>query len=430
MARFLVIALGLLVWAATATAATVEKVISPKGIEAWLIQDHSNPILSVEVAFEGGASQDADPKAGLADMVASLLDEGAGPYDSRAFQQKLEDLVITLHFTAGRDSLVGQVRTLSLHRDTAFDLLRLAITQPRFDKEAIERIRAQMLAGLAQEEQSPNAVAGRRLFQTMFPGHAYGRSPHGSFDTVKTLQGGDLRAFARGQLARDRLRIGIAGDITPEQLAPLLDATFGALPAKGDPATVPDTAAKAQGGLVVVEKPNPQTTALFALPGLVRNDPDWYAAYVMNAILGGSGFSSWLTETVREKRGLAYSVYSYLAPMRHGGLLLGGVATENARFGESMALIRSELARMRDVGPSDKELADAKTYLNGSFPLQLDSTGALAGLLVQLQLDRLGMDFMDRRAALIDAVTQDDIRRVAKRLLVPDQLTVVAVGKI
>ncbi len=412
-----------------ALAVTVEKVVSPKGVEAWLVQDHANPIISVEIAFKGGAALDPAPKSGLAEMTAGLLDEGAGPYDSQTFQQKLEDLVITLNFDAGRDSLRGHLKTLTTNRDTAFDLLRLSLTQPRFDKEPVERIRGQILSGLMRESQDPNSVAARRWFQTVFAGHAYAQSPHGTIETVKTIQVGDLRWYSHGQLARDRLTIGVVGDITPAELAQVLDTTFGALPAAGMADTIGDTAAKATGGVTVIEKDNPQTVAVFGVPGIKRDDPDWYAAYVTNYILGGGGFSSRLTEEVREKRGLAYSVYSYLMPQRHAGLILGGVATENSRFAESIRLIRAEFQRMRDQGPTEKELTDAKTYLNGSFPLQQDSTTAIAGLLVQIQVDHLGIDFLDRRNAMIDAVTLEDAKRAAVRLLDPAALTIVAVGR-
>lgn len=412
-----------------AMAMTVEQVTSPMGIEAWLVQDHSNPIIALDVAFKGGASQDPANKSGLAEMAAGLLDEGAGPYDSQAFQQKLEDLVISLHFDAGLDNLRGHLKTLTVNRDTAFDLFRLSLTQPRFDKEPIERIRSQILSGLMRETQSPNAVASRQWFKTMFAGHPYANSPHGEVATIKIIQKADLKAFTRDQLARDRMTIGVVGDITPAELGRLLDTTFGALPAAGVALSVTEAAPKAAGSVTVIDKDNPQAVALFGAPGIKRKDPDWYPAYVMNYVLGGGGFSSRLTEEVREKRGLAYSVYSYLVPLRHAGLIVGGVATENTRFAESLGLIKEEFRRMRDSGPTETELANAKTYLNGSFPLQLDSTEAIAGLLVQMRMDDLGIDFLDRRNALVDAVSLEDVKRAASRLLDPGSLSVVVVGR-
>lgn len=427
--RRLVLALVLLLWTLPAGAVTVERVVSPKGIEAWLVQDHANPILSLSLAFRGGAALDPAPKAGLANMVSGLLDEGAGPYDSLAFQQKVEDLAIEIGFDASKDTFRGTLKTLTAHRDTAFELLRLTLTQPRFDKEPVERIRSQILAGLLRELQDPNAVASREFSRVIFAGHPYAHAVRGNPETVKAVQVADLRAFVKANFARDRLVLGVVGDITPEQLAPLLDATFGTLPAAAAAVRIPDTTPGAAGRLQVITRDNPQSVALFGQPGIKRDDPDWYAAYVMNYVLGGGGFASRLTEQVREKRGLAYSVYSYLIPMDHAAVVMGGVATENGRLAESLELIRAEFARMRDHGLTEKELADAKTYLTGSFPLQLDSTAAIAGLLVQMRLDRLGIDYLDKRNGYIEAVTQEQVLTVARRLLSPDTLTTVVVGK-
>jgi zinc protease len=418
-----------LLLARPAGAVTVERVVSPKGVEAWLVQDHTNPIISMEIAFRGGADLDPADKSGLANMVSGLLDEGAGPYDSLTFQQKLEDLAINLSFDAGKDHFRGHLKTLTENRDIAFELFRLALSQPRFDKEPVERIRSQILTGLMRELQDPQTVATRAWYRAMFAGHPYANPVHGTPETVKAVQVGDLRAFVKANLARDRLLVSVVGDVTPDQLGPLLDATFGPLPAKAGPVAVPETVPQATGKLTVIEKNNPQSVAVFGEAGLKRSDPDWYAAYVMNYILGGGGFSSRLTEEVREKRGLAYSVYSYLSPLDHAGLIVGGVATENSRLAESVRLIREEWRRMQDSGPTDKELADAKTYLTGSFPLQMDSTGSIAGLVVQMQIDNLGIDYLDRRNALIEGVTMDHLKAVAARLLDPEKLTFVVVGK-
>jgi zinc protease len=425
MIRLLLI-LCLALAAMPAGAVTVEKVVSPGGVEAWLVQDHANPIVAVELSFAGGAA--VETVAGTASMMAALLDEGAGPYDSQAFQGKLEDLSITLAFDAGKDFLRGHVKTLTENRDTAFDLLRLALTQARFDKEPVARIRGQILAGLAREQQSPEAVAAKAWYRLAFGGHPYGRPLRGDPDSVKAITAAELKAHARLWLSRQDLVIGVSGDITPAELAPLLDRTFGALPARHPAIAVP-AAAVAAGRTEVVVRDNPQSIAMFGADGIRRDDPDWWPAYVVNYILGGGGFSSRLTEEVREKRGLAYSVYSYLMPFERGGIIIGGVATENARIGQSLDLIRAEWRRMAQSGPDDAELQNAKTYLTGSFPLSLDSTAAIAGLLVTMQVDRLGIDYLERRNGFIAAVTADDARRVARRLLDADGLTVVVVGR-
>ncbi len=409
-----------------ALAVNVEKVVSPGGIEAWLVQDHANPIIAMDVAFAGGSSVEAKP--GLANMMASLLDEGAGAYDSQAFQGRLEDLSIGLAFRAGRDELSGSLKTLTENRDAAFDMFRLALTQPRFDKEPVERIRAQILAGLTRELQNPNTVAQRAWSKAAFGQHAYGRPANGTPEAVKALKAAELKAHAKTWLSRQDLIVGVVGDITPDQLAPLLDKTFGALPAAHPPIKVAETSI-ATGKVVVENRPIPQSVAVFGLPGIKRDDPDWYAAYVMNYILGGGGFSSRLTEEVREKRGLAYSVYSYLLPLDHAGIVIGGVATQNAKIKQSLDLIRQELTRMAEQGPDQTELTDAKTYLTGSFPLSLDSTAAIAGLLVSMQSNHLGIDYLEKRNALIEAVSMDQVKAAAKRLLDPQKLVVVVVGQ-
>ena len=280
--RRLLAFLLVLVTAAPAYAVTVERVVSPGGIEAWLVQDHSNPIISLSMAMRGGASVEAKP--GLANMVSGLLDEGAGPYDSQTFQGKLEDLAIQLSFDAGKDNFHGSLKTLSDNRNTAFELFRLAMTEPRFDKEPVERVRNQILTILARELQSPEAVASRAWYRLVFPNHPYGTAVRGEPVSVKAITVADLRSYAKTWLSREGMVIAVVGDITPEQLKPLLDRTFGALPARHPAITVPDTTAQAAGRIEVIARDIPQSVAVFGSAGIKRDDPDWYAAYVMNYV--------------------------------------------------------------------------------------------------------------------------------------------------
>jgi len=412
-----------------ARAIEVKRVVSPAGIEAWLVEDHSVPVLSLVASFPSGAALDPTGKEGRASLVSSLLDEGAGDLDSKAFQEKLADISAHLRFSASRDRFDARLRTLSAKRDAAFDLLRLALTAPRFDSKPVARIRAQTIAGLRADLQDPDTIAGRAWFRTVFPAHPYGRPVDGTVKSVSAITVADLRDFVTGYMARAGLKIGVAGDIAPDELARRLDQIFGALPARGRPDNVSSAQPASPGKRVVIKRNVPQSVVVFGQAGIARDDPDWYAAYVMNRILGDGGFASRLTEEVREKRGLAYSVYSYLSPLRHAALMMGGVATANARVGESLNVIRAEWKRMRDGGVTAKELADAKTYINGSFPLRLDSSRRIARLLVAMQIHNLGIDYVERRPSLIDAVSREDIARVARRLLKPDALTVVVVGK-
>ncbi|MEE8188560.1 MAG: pitrilysin family protein [Kiloniellales bacterium] len=418
-----------LLLAGPARAVEVQRVVSPGGIEAWLVEDHSNPIITLDLTFRGGAALDPQGKEGLANMVAGLIDEGAGDLDSQTFQGRLQDLSIGLSFSAGLDNFSGDLQTLTENRDTAFELLRLALTAPRFDEEPVGRIRSQILTGLARQVEDPDHIVGRTLRRLFFPEHAYGRPSQGTPDTVAGLTVEDLRGFVARRFARDQLIVGVVGDISPQDLARYLDQTFLGLPATAAPADLAEAVPAGEGELVVVEKDVPQSVVAFGHRGVKRDDPDYYAAYVVNYILGGGGFASRLYGEVREKRGLAYSVYSYLNPMNRSALIVGGVGTQNERVALSLDLIRKEWRRMAEKGPSAEELRDAKTYLTGSFPLRFSSSGAISGMMVGMQLHSLGIDYLEKRNGFIEAVTIEDARRVARRLYDADKLTVVIVGR-
>lgn len=412
----------------SALAIKAERVVSDSGIEAWLVEDHSVPVISLEVGWEGGAALDPEDKPGLAYMVSGLLDEGAGDLDSLAFQSKLENLAIGLSFDADQDTFTGSLRTLTENRDTAFDMLRLALTEPRFDPEPVERIRSQILTSLRFDLEDPQTIAARRWNEVVFGDHPYARPVKGWPETIARITVDDLRGFVDSRLTRDRMKIGVAGDITPEELKRLLDQTFAGLPEESELPPVPDATPRT-GQTVVVEKDIPQSVAVFGETGIERHDPDFYPAYVVNYILGGGGFASRLMEEVREKRGLAYSVYSYLYPLDHAPLIVGGVATNNARMKESLDIIRSEWRRMAEHGPTAEELQNAKTYLTGAYPLRFTSSANIASILASLQLDGYPIEHLENRNEKIEAVTLEDAKRVAARMLEPDVLTVVVVGQ-
>ncbi|PPR67472.1 MAG: putative zinc protease [Alphaproteobacteria bacterium MarineAlpha1_Bin1] len=413
----------------TASATKIQPVISPGGIKAWLVQEPTIPLLSISFSFAGGATIDRPGRKGTGNMVSGLLDEGAGPYNSLAFQTKLEELAVRISFDADRDSFSGSMRTLSKNRDAAFELLRLALNEPHFEAEAVERIRGQIVTGLIEDGEDPNAIGGRLWFKTAFPDHPYGPSSKGNLETVKAITTDDLRTFLAKALAKDRLSIGIVGDISAQEVGPLLDWTFGELPQSTDIPAVRDVVPVSQGVTKVVQKAIPQSLVIFGGPGLKRDDPDWYAAYILNYVLGGGGFSSRLNEEVREKRGLAYSIYSYLYPLDHAAVHLGGVGTQNSRVAEALQVIKQQIRQMRDEGITAKELANAKLFLNGSFPLRLTSSSRIARLLLAIQRENLGVDYLDRRPKLFNAVTLEDIARVAKRLLRPEKMLIVVVGQ-
>lgn len=406
-----------------------QRVVSPGGIEAWLIPDESNPMLALEFAFRGGAAEEPDGLEGVAALALSLLTEGAGDYDSEAFQDALADRSIDLSFSADRDRLSGSLVTLTRQRDEAFRLLRLALTEPRFDSSAVERLRQQYQVVQARRAQDPDTIAWRSLYGLLFGDHPYARPSEGTVESLGRVGIEDLRDFVGGQLARDRLYIAAAGDIDPETLGRLLDETFGTLPEEGAASRVPPVTPDPSGGLLVIDRDQPQSTVALGHAGIARDDPDFFAAALVNYVLGGGSFSSRLFTEVREARGLAYSVYTTLANFAEAPMLLGGVGSENSRVAEAIGLIRAEWQRMAEEGPDEEELQAAKDYLAGAFALGLSSSSRIAGTLLQLQMDDLGLDYMSRRLELIEAVTAEDVRRVAARLLDPEALTVVVVGR-
>src|ERR1700722_5702102 len=424
--RAVVALLALPLFAPPALATTIERVVSPGGIEAWLVHEPAVPMIAIDFAVVGGAAQEAPGKGGTASLVASLLDEGAGDLDAKTFHARLERKAIELGFQAERDTLRGTLRTLTENKDEAFDYLRLAVTQPRFDATDVEVIRAQLLSMLRRASTSPTNIASQRWWQLAFADHPYGRPVNGTLESLPTMTVADLKDYTHRVMARSNLKVAVVGDIDAEAVKIMLDRVFGALPAQPDLKPVANVAPQGLGRRVVVKVDVPQTVVTFGGPGIARKDPDFMAAYLVNHILGGGSFSSRLYQEVREKRGLAYSVYDSLVWLNHSALFLGGTATRADRASETLDVIDKEIHRLAADGPTAKELADAKAYLNGSFVLNLDTSSKIAALLVQLQLDGLDIDYFTRRSEMINAVTMDDARGGAKRWLDGGMLVTVA----
>ena len=420
------VALAIAASAPPAHALNIDVITSPGGIKAWLVRDSSLPLVAINFAFQGGASQDPADKPGVANMVSSLLDEGAGPYDSRALHQALDDRAIEFRFTAERDHFRGALRVLKEHRDEAFGLLRLMLTEPRFEPKAVERIRQQIYAVLRRNNTRPGHIASRSWSATAFPGHPYGRPAKGTEETVRTISIDDLKAYRQRVFARAGLKVALIGDLSPEAAGKLLDQAFGGLAATGELAPVADIAPHDIGRRIVHEVDVPQASVVFGGTGIPRKDPDFIAGYVVNHILGGGSFSSRLYEEIREKRGLAYSVQQNLVWRKHTAFTIGSTATRADRTAEALALIEREIARMRDEGPTADELEKAKAYLKGSYALNLDTSDKIVSQLVQIQIDDLGLDYIERRNTLIDAVTLDDAKRAAKRIAAGGLLVTIA----
>src|SRR5918999_5590402 len=412
-----------------AHAMKIQQVKSRLGIEAWLGEEHSVPLMAMRFSFEGGNAQDPAGKEGVANFMTAMMDEGAGDLKSLQFQERMEEIAMRMGFDDSRDAFYGSFETLTEKRDAAVELLRLAINKPRFDADAVERIRKQLLAGLAFAAKDPDKVASNEWYALAFPGHAYGRPTNGTPDTIGKIKRDDLEAYRKRVFAKNTLKVVAVGDIDPQTLHTVLDTVFGELPAKAQLVDVPMTAPKAGGEQKVIEMDVPQSVATFGLGAVAREDPDFIPAFILNHILGGGGFSSRLMEQVREKRGLAYSVYTYLQPFHHTSIFAGGVATKNEEIAQSLDVIRAELKRMAAEGPTPAELDNAKKYLIGSYPLRFDTNAKIASQLLGILQDDLGIDYVDKRNGLIETVTIDDAKRVAQRLFKTDNLIVTIVGK-
>jgi zinc protease len=430
MTRFATsIALALLaLWAgaSAAVAMTIEQVVSPSGIHAWLVREHAVPLVAINYAFHGGSTQDDPLKGGTARLTADMLDEGAGDLDSKTFHQRLENHAIEMGFQVGRDYLHGSLRALNEHRDEAFDLLRLALTSPRFDADALERVRGQELASLQRDTTNPNDLASRRWWQTAFPDHPYGRETKGTLESMPRIGADDLRTYVRRVFARNELKVSIVGDVDAKTAGELIDRVFAKLPEKNDLKPVANATPRGLGRRIVINVDVPQAVVTFGGQGIARSDPDFMAGYIVNHILGGGSFSSRLYREVREKRGLAYGVSDNLVWFQRAAVVLGGTATRADRTADALAVIEEEVKRMAQDGPTPDELAAAKSFLKGSYALTLDTSAKIGAQLTQIQIDNLGIDYIQRRSTLIDAVTIEDARRVARRLYSGGLLVTVA----
>lgn len=412
-----------------AHAMKIQTIKSPGGIEAWLVEEHAVPMMAMRFAFEGGSSQDPTGNEGLANFLSAMLDEGAGDLKSREFQERMEEISMRMRYEDSKDAFYGNFETLTANRDEAAKLLKLAINTPRFDTDAVERIRQQLQAALAYAARSPEKVALNEWYAVAFEGHPYARPSAGTEETVAKITGDDLEGYRKRIFAKDTLKVVAVGDINAEQLGALLDEVFGDLPATADLVAVSKTSPVSGGRQKVVEMNVPQSVAVFGLGAMERKDPDFIPTFVLNHILGGGGFASKLMEEVREKRGLAYSVYTYVYPYQHTSIFSGSVATRNEAIGESLDVIREEFKKMAENGPTQTELDNAKKYLIGSYPLRFDTNAKIASQLLGLRMDDFGPEYIDNRNDMMAAVTLDDVKRVAKRLLNTDDLIVTIVGK-
>lgn len=398
--------------------------------EIWFVKSREVPVVSIKIAFrDAGSTSDPKGKEGRAQMLASLLSEGAGDMDALAFQQALESRAIQLSFSAEDDLLMVDMLTLSEHADKAFELMMLALTQPRFDADAIARVKAHMHSNLLRMEEQPRYLAGRALAKAVYAGHPYENPTEGTHAGIDAIIAEDLRQHLAHYVTKGNVLMSVVGDVNADQLKALTEKHLSALPAEFTPQhEVPMLTAKSMGQTEVVRRSLPQTVVAVAGQGIERNDPDFYAAYVLNHLLGGSTLTSKLGDEIREKRGLAYYAYTQLQVHDHGALFIGGFGTRNEQAAEALRVMMDSLRAVQDGEIEPERIEEAKSYIIGAFPLALADNDGIASMLLVMQRFKLGRDYLAKRNALMKAVTPEDIARVAKRLIKPQLLTVVGVG--
>lgn len=407
----------------------IQEVTSKSGITAWLVEDRSLPVIAVRFAFLNSGSILENPdKQGITQLLSNTMDEGAGELDSTAFQKALLDNSITLRFSSGRDSFGGFLKTLTANKEEAFRLLKLSLSAPRFDEEPVARMRDANLARIRSALSDPQWMAARLSNDRAFEGHPYAMNAGGTLTTMARLTSNDLDTFYRTYLTRDRLIVSVTGDINAAELSENLDEIFGTLPEHGADVTPNPLTIRNTGTTALYKRPIPQTIIEIVMPSFGRSDKDYYALQVLNYIFGGAGFGSRLMEEVRENRGLTYGIYSSMRSYRQGDALAISLSTSNDTAAQALDVIRDQMSRLMEEAVSEQELKDAKSYLIGSMPLALSSTDAIAGMLLSLQQDDLPIDYLDSYAARINAVTAQDLQRVARRLFDADNMTVAMVG--
>ena len=406
----------------------IQEVTSPGGITAWLVEDHNIPFTALEIQFKGGSSLEAPDKRGVVNLMTATLEEGAGTLDSKGFAEARDALAANISFDSGADSVGVSAKFLTENRDQVIDLLHDALVNPRFDQDAVDRVREQVLSNLRANEKDPGTIASERFDALAFGDHPYGSTGDGTIATVTALTRDDVLAAHKGALARDRVYVAAAGDITAEELGKLLDRLLGDLPATGAPQ--PGAAEwKLPPGVTVVDFPTPQSTVFFGELGIPRDDPDFFPAFVLNEVIGGGRFTARLMTEVREKRGLTYGIGTYLVNMEHADMLLGQFSASNDKVAEAIKVVKDQWGKIVTEGVTPEELEATKTYLTGSYPLRFDGNGPIASILVGMQMDGMPIDYATTRNARIEAVTMEDIKRVAARLIRPEALQFVVVGQ-
>lgn len=423
-------ALILLFSPAVFAAGKVQEIKTPAGFTVWLVEEHSLPIITTNITFkQSGIAYDLKGKEGRTNLTAALLMEGAGDKNALAFTQALEDNAVRMNFSTDDDVFRVGLELLTEHKEAGFALLADALMRPRFDDDALVRVKAQTLALIKEQTEMPAYKLGRAWQTAAYGDHPYGRPALGNPESIAAITRADLQFFMQHYLTKTNVIISMVGDVTAEDAARLVDGALSSLPETYAPDVVlGESIFPPNAGIISVAHTMPQTMVMFGMPAMKRTDADFIPAFVMNHLLGGGGLTSILAKEIREKRGLAYSVNSQLDAKAFAASWRGMFATRNDQVDLAIETLKETLAQFAQKGVSEKELSDAKSYLTGSFVLNLDSNEGVANFLTTMQLYGLGADYLENRNALVEAVSMDDIKRVTKRIINPSELRIVRVG--
>lgn len=415
-------------WQAYAGQEPVRESATKNGVKFWIMEDHYMPIVSIRLAFSrSGFAYDPAGKLGLSYMVASLLDEGAGDMSSLEFSQKLEELATDISFETDQDNFYISLKTLSSNLADAMQLMGLAMSKPRFDEKAVERIRGQIQVVITKQQEDPEALASLKFNELIFEGHPYGRVQYGKSEDVAKISKADLQNFVKDHFTHENMVVSVVGDVTADKISAMLDKNIN-LPQKANLPAVLAAPVINKTKREDISKSIPQTAVMFGLKAPQRNDPDFYPAYLMNYILGGGSFESRLMQEIREKNGLVYTVYSYIDNAHSSGILAGYLGTKNSNSDKAIELLKQQIKKMKEGGITESELQAAKDYLIGSFPLKMTKNSNLAAFLSVMQTESLGIDFFEKRNSYVENVTVEQVNAVASRLLNDDDMVIVTVG--
>ena len=427
MIRILATVTFLFTMLAQANAIDIKEITSDKGIKALLVEDYTLPIIAISISFEGGSTQDAEGKEGTLRLMTALMDEGAGDLDSVAYQAKAEELGLEFGFSASKDRFSGSGRLLRSERKEVFNLIKLAINQPRFDEDAMERMRDAIRSSIISSKKNPGSVRSKAIREAIFGSHPYSRGSSGTEKSIDLITRDDIIAMNKKILSRGTLTVGVVGAISEAELKSALDDIFGTLPQERMIDEIEEVIPKLGDDIsLVMSVPNASISIVY--PAIKRDNPDYFAAHLMNYILGGGTFSSRLYTEVREKRGLAYGVSSGIATLDKTAYFVAGTSTRAENREETINIIKNEIERITTQGVTAEELEKAKRYVAGSYAISnLDTSSKISSVLVALQTQNLGLDYIESREKYIENVTLEDANRMAKEFF-STKPTVVVVG--